>query len=107
MAQRTFGRALAAVALTATLAIALPGQADAAPRSAPVSLWEWVGGFLEERIASLWGRTDWTSGRKESLKSGGCIDPDGCTTGSQLTGAPPRPPCSAWDEAGGCVDPDG
>lgn len=108
MAQRTLGRALAAVALTATLTLALPAQANAAPLNKPVSLWEWVSGLLEEKIAAVWGpakRPNERTRRQGNSKAGGCIDPNGCTT-YQTSTTPPRPNC-VMDEAGGCIDPNG
>jgi hypothetical protein len=105
MAQRTLRRALAAVALTAALSLALPAQADAAPRNKPVSVWDWVGQFLEERIAAVWGRLEGTKQPTGTTKQGGCVDPNGCATPQTLT-TPSGPNC-ARDEAGGCIDPNG
>lgn len=111
MAHRTLGRALTAVALTATLALALPAQADAAPLHKSVSLWEWVSGLLEGKIAGVWG----ASAREKQpspvtpvpTKQGGCVDPNGCAASSQLPASPPKPLCAEWSEQGGCVDPNG
>lgn len=108
MAQRTFGRALAAVALTATLTLALPAQGEAAPLNKPVNLWEWVSGLLEEKIAAVWpSRVRQPTARSGATKQGGCIDPNGCTPSSQSTAAPQRPLCTRWDDQGGCIDPNG
>lgn len=111
MAQRTLGRVLATVALTATLTLALPVHADAAPLRKPASLWEWVGGFLEEKIAAVWGRPGGrkqpTAAKPAPAKQGGCIDPNGCATGVHFPAAPQKPICAEWSEQGGCIDPNG
>jgi hypothetical protein len=107
MSQRRFGRVLAAAALIAALTLTLPSQAEASSRGSSESLWGWLAGFLESRIAALLGR-DVSHERQApaSVKQGGCIDPNGCVS-NQTTGGTSGATCAAWNDQGGCIDPNG
>jgi hypothetical protein len=126
MAQRTFGRVLAGIALAAVLTLAGPTPAQAAPRIGSDVVWSWVSALWDGTVGALWGvpaRTNPDHGPKMGLplqKQGGCVDPNGCAPRPNAgvcidpNGCTPRPSsstsrpsCAAWTDAGPCIDPNG
>jgi hypothetical protein len=102
MAQRTLGRILAGVALTATLTLASPAPAHAAPRMPSISALSWLDNLLGGRIAVLWAAGD--NGDQHGArpeKQGPAIDPNGGTGSGQSTGTSVPNGQSLW------IDPNG
>jgi hypothetical protein len=80
MSQRTIRHLCVLVVLALSLAFAVPGRADAAPRGA--DLWGWLENFLQERLVHL-VRSEPAPARSSAApefpgKNGGCNDPNGC-----------------------------
>lgn len=103
MAQRTIGRILAGVALTAALTLAGAAPAQAAVRGPSISALNWLQSFLGGRIAALWmaasGGGHRPSARPE--KQGPAVDPNGGTGTGQTAGI------FLPEKAGPAMDPNG
>ena len=98
MAQRTLGRTLAGVALAATLTLAGPTPAHAAPRMPSLSVLSWMDSLLGGRIAALWVAVGGGDHRQGSgmEKQGPAMDPNGGTGSGQSTGTPVPNDQSLW-----------
>ena len=86
MFQHTFRRLCVLVVLALSLALAVPGRADAAP-SGPAGLWRWLENFLPERLVLL-VRSEQPAPARRGASSGSLeknctgADPNGvCTSG--------------------------
>jgi hypothetical protein len=82
MFQRTIRRLCVLVALVLSLALAVPGRANAAP-GGPADLWRWLENFLPERLVLLVRSETPAHSRGDARpafpeKNGGCNDPNGC-----------------------------
>jgi|GEM_PF-3260150 len=103
MAQRTLGRTLAGVALAATLTLAGPAPAHAAPRMPSLSVLSWMDSLLGGRIAALWaavGGGDHGHGTRLE-KQGPAIDPNGGTGGGQPNGTSVPHDQGLWTDPNG------
>lgn len=90
MLRHTIRRLCVLMVLALSLALAVPGRADAAPRTGPADLWRWLENFLPERLVLLvraesLARLPGEAKPSDLPKEGGCLDPNGCPKPGNLS----------------------